>query len=154
MLGLKKEVKNVCEEGVFFEFNVQLVMFELDENGWVNGVCFLCIELGVLDVGGRCCLMLIFGSEFVMLVDVVIMVFGFYLYCMFWLEVVGVVLDSQGCIKVGVESCYCYQISQEKIFVGGDVVCGVDFVVMVMVEGCYVVQGILDYLVWKMMLFY
>lgn len=31
MSGLKKEVKNVCEEGVNFEFNVQLVVFELNE---------------------------------------------------------------------------------------------------------------------------
>lgn len=109
---------------------------------------------GELDVQGCRCLVLVEGSEFVMLVDVVIMVFGFNLYGMLWLELYGVMVDKWGCIIVDVESQYCYQIINLKIFVGGDVVCGVDLVVIVMVEGCYVVQGIIDWLGVKLVKFY
>ncbi|RYA83393.1 NAD-binding protein, partial [Enterobacter cloacae complex sp. 743-2DZ2F-22B] len=53
MPGSKKEVKNAREEGALFEFNVQPVTLELDENGRVNGVRFLRTELGAPDAGGR-----------------------------------------------------------------------------------------------------
>ena len=129
MPGSKKEVKNAREEGALFEFNVQPVTLELDENGRVNGVRFLRTELGAPDAGGRRRPTPIPGSEFVMPADAVIMAFGFHPHRMPWLEAAGVALDSQGRIKAGVESRYRYQTSQEKIFAGGDAVRGADLVV-------------------------
>ncbi|WP_396360772.1 FAD-dependent oxidoreductase, partial [Klebsiella pneumoniae] len=149
MPGSKKEVKNAREEGALFEFNVQPVTLELDENGRVNGVRFLRTELGAPDAGGRCRPTPIPGSEFVMPADAVIMAFGFHPHRMPWLEAAGVALDSQGRIKAGVESRYRYQTSQEKIFAGGDAVRGADLVVTAMAEGRHAAQGILDYLARK-----
>lgn len=146
MPGSKKEVKNAREEGALFEFNVQPVTLELDENGRVNGVRFLRTELGAPDAGGRRRPTPIPGSEFVMPADAVIMAFGFHPHRMPWLEAAGVALDSQGRIKAGVESRYRYQTSQEKIFAGGDAVRGADLVVTAMAEGRHAAQGILDYL--------
>lgn len=143
MPGSKKEVKNAREEGALFEFNVQPVTLELDENGRVNGVRFLRTELGAPDAGGRRRPTPIPGSEFVMPADAVIMAFGFHPHRMPWLEAA---LDSQGRIKAGVESRYRYQTSQEKIFAGGDAVRGADLVVTAMAEGRHAAQGILDYL--------
>lgn len=149
MPGSKKEVKNAREEGALFEFNVQPVTLELDENGRVNGVRFLRTELGAPDAGGRRRPTPIPGSEFVMPADAVIMAFGFHPHRMPWLEAAGVALDSQGRIKAGVESRYRYQTSQEKIFAGGDAVRGADLVVTAMAEGRHAAQGILDYLARK-----
>ncbi|EMR2149672.1 formate-dependent uric acid utilization protein AegA [Klebsiella pneumoniae] len=149
MPGSKKEVKNAREEGALFEFNVQPVTVELDENGRVNGVRFLRTELGAPDAGGRRRPTPIPGSEFVMPADAVIMAFGFHPHRMPWLEAAGVALDSQGRIKAGVESRYRYQTSQEKIFAGGDAVRGADLVVTAMAEGRHAAQGILDYLARK-----
>ncbi|BBR82273.1 oxidoreductase FeS-binding subunit [Klebsiella quasipneumoniae] len=146
MPGSKKEVKNAREEGALFEFNVQPVTLELDENGRVNGVRFLRTELGAPDAGGRRRPTPIPGSEFVMPAEAVIMAFGFHPHRMPWLEAAGVALDSQGRIKAGVESRYRYQTSQEKIFAGGDAVRGADLVVTAMAEGRHAAQGILDYL--------
>ncbi len=42
----RKEVKNAREEGALFEFNVQPVTLELDENGRVNGVRFFAHRAG------------------------------------------------------------------------------------------------------------
>lgn len=149
MPGSKKEVKNARAEGALFEFNVQPVTLELDENGRVNGVRFLRTELGAPDAGGRRRPTPIPGSEFVMPADAVIMAFGFHPHRMPWLEAAGVALDSQGRIKAGVESRYRYQTSQEKIFAGGDAVRGADLVVTAMAEGRHAAQGILDYLARK-----
>ena len=149
MPGSKKEVQNAREEGASFEFNVQPVTLELDENGRVNGVRFLRTELGAPDAGGRRRPTPIPGSEFVMPADAVIMAFGFHPHRMPWLEAAGVALDSQGRIKAGVESRYRYQTSQEKIFAGGDAVRGADLVVTAMAEGRHAAQGILDYLARK-----
>lgn len=133
--------------GALFEFNVQPVTLELDENGRVNGVRFLRTELGAPDAGGRRRPTPIPGSEFVMPADAVIMAFGFHPHRMPRLEAAGVALDSQGRIKAGVESRYRYQTSQEKIFAGGDAVRGADLVVTAMAEGRHAAQGI--WTIWR-----
>ncbi len=74
----RKRGQNAREEGALFEFNVQPVTLELDENGRVNGVRFLRTELGAPDAGGRRRPTPIPGSEFVMPADAVIMAFGFH----------------------------------------------------------------------------
>ena len=49
MPGSKKEVKNAREEGANFEFNVQPVALELNEQGHVCGIRFLRTRLGEPD---------------------------------------------------------------------------------------------------------
>ncbi len=77
MPGSKKRSKTPAKRALF-EFNVQPVTLELDENGRVNGVRFLRTELGAPDAGGRRRPTPIPGSEFVMPADAVIMAFGFH----------------------------------------------------------------------------
>ncbi len=77
MPGSKKRSKTPAKRGLF-EFNVQPVTLELDENGRVNGVRFLRTELGAPDAGGRRRPTPIPGSEFVMPAEAVIMAFGFH----------------------------------------------------------------------------
>ena len=146
MPGSKKEVKNAREEGAQFEFNVQPVTLELNEEGHVNGVRFLRTRLGTPDAQGRRSPSPIPGSEFVMPADAVIMAFGFHPHGMPWLESVGVKLDSRGRIKANVESRYRYQTTHRKVFAGGDAVRGADLVVTAMAEGRHAAQGIMDFL--------
>ena len=146
MPGSKKEVKNAREEGALFEFNVQPVTLELNEEGHVNGVRFLRTQLGAPDAQGRRSPSPIPGSEFVMPADAVIMAFGFHPHGMPWLESVGVKLDSRGRIKANVESRYRYQTTHRKVFAGGDAVRGADLVVTAMAEGRHAAQGIMDFL--------
>ncbi|MEN1607015.1 oxidoreductase FeS-binding subunit, partial [Pseudomonas aeruginosa] len=77
MPGSKKEVKNAREEGANFEFNVQPVALELNEQGHVCGIRFLRTRLGEPDAQGRRRPVPVEGSEFVMPADAVIMAFGF-----------------------------------------------------------------------------
>lgn len=94
MPGSKKEVKNAREEGANFEFNVQPVALELNEQGHVCGIRFLRTRLGEPDAQGRRRPVPIEGSEFVMPADAVIMAFGFNPHGMPWLESHGVTVDK------------------------------------------------------------
>ena len=147
MPGSKKRSKRP-RRGALFEFNVQPVTLELDENGRVNGVRFCAPSWALRTPGktpsdadprqrvcyaGRC------GDHGLWLPPAPHA----------RLEAAGVALDSQGRIKAGVESRYRYQTSQEKIFAGGDAVRGADLVVTAMAEGRHAAQGIPDYLARK-----
>ncbi|STT55861.1 pyridine nucleotide-disulfide oxidoreductase family protein [Klebsiella pneumoniae] len=115
MPGSKKEVKNAREEGALFEFNVQPVTLELDENGRVNGVRFLRTELGAPDAGGktpsdadprqRVCYAGRCGDHGLWLPPAPHALAGSG----------GGGAGQPGRIKAGVESRYRYQTSQEKI---------------------------------------
>lgn len=146
MPGSKKEVKNAREEGANFEFNVQPVNIELDEQGHVSGVRFQRTELGEPDAQGRRRPLPVAGSEFVMPADAVIMAFGFHPHRMPWLEAQGVQTDSWGRIAASVNSQYRYQTTHPKIFAGGDAVRGADLVVTAMAEGRHAAEGILAWL--------
>ena len=146
MPGSKKEVKNAREEGANFEFNVQPVALELNEQGHVCGIRFLRTRLGEPDAQGRRRPVPVEGSEFVMPADAVIMAFGFNPHGMPWLESHGVTVDKWGRIIADVESQYRYQTTNPKIFAGGDAVCGADLVVTAMAEGRHAAQGIIDWL--------
>ena len=104
MPGSKKEVKNAREEGANFEFNVQPVALELNEQGHVCGIRFLRTRLGEPDAQGRRRPVPVEGSEFVMPADAVIMAFGFNPHGMPWLESHGVTVDKWGRMKDGERS--------------------------------------------------
>lgn len=146
MPGSKKEVRNAREEGANFEFNVQPVALELNEQGHVCGIRFLRTRLGEPDAQGRRRPVPVEGSEFVMPADAVIMAFGFNPHGMPWLESHGVTVDKWGRIIADVESQYRYQTTNPKIFAGGDAVRGADLVVTAMAEGRHAAQGIIDWL--------
>ncbi len=97
MPGSKKRSKRP-RRGALFEFNVQPVTLELDENGRVNGVRFLRTELAPGRRGRRRPTP-IPGSEFVMPADAVIMAFGFHPHRMPWLEAAGWRWTVRGVLK-------------------------------------------------------
>lgn len=146
MPGSKKEVKNAREEGAEFEFNVQPVAIEVNEQGHVSAIRFLRTQPGEPDEQGRRRPEPVPGSEFSMPADAVIMAFGFHPHRMPWLEAVGVQIDTWGRIVASVDSHYRYQTTNPKIFAGGDVVRGADLVVTAMAEGRHAAQGILNWL--------
>lgn len=147
MFGLVCEVVNVCEEGVCFLFNCQLLLIEVGVDDEVIGVMVVEIQFGEFDVQGCCNVVLIDGSEFLLEVDVVIIVFGFLFSMLVWLVVYGVEVGQNGCIVVGGVGWLLFQIVYLCLFVGGDVVCGVDLVVIVVVEGCDVVVSIVQFVI-------
>ncbi|CAG9297868.1 formate-dependent uric acid utilization protein AegA [Celerinatantimonas diazotrophica] len=146
MPGSHKEVKNAKEEGAHFEFNVQPVSLELNENGHICGIKMLRTQLGEPDEDGRRRPQPIVGSEFVMRADAVVIAFGFLPHSVPWLERANVQLDNKGRIMANVQSNYPYQTSNPKIFAGGDAVRGADLVVTAMAEGRHAAQGIIEYL--------
>ncbi|RPH21027.1 oxidoreductase FeS-binding subunit [Buttiauxella warmboldiae] len=146
MPGSRKEVKNAREEGAMFEFNVQPLNIELDDNGRAIGIRMLRTQMGEPDEKGRRRPEPIAGSEFIMPADAVIMAFGFHPHGMPWLEEQNVKLDSWGRIIASVEDKLRYQTSNPKIFAGGDAVRGADLVVTAMAEGRHAAAGIMEYL--------
>lgn len=138
MLGLVCEVKYVCEEGVEFVFQCQLLEIFDDGYGYVCGVWVIVIEL-VVDGYGCLCLQNMLGSEYEFVVDVVIQLFGFLFSLLDWFKVYGVMLQCNGWVIIGVDGVLLLQMINLQIFVGGDNVCGVDFVVCVVYDGCEVV---------------
>lgn len=144
MPGSKREVKNAREEGAQFEFNVQPIRIEIDNNGQVTGVTMVRTELGEPDAKGRRSPIVMEGSEFILPADAVVMAFGFKPHTMPWLAEQGVEFDDRG--RVIAPSNKGYQTTNPKIFAGGDAVRGSDLVVTAINEGRKAAEGILDYL--------
>ncbi|MFM2484712.1 formate-dependent uric acid utilization protein AegA [Celerinatantimonas yamalensis] len=146
MPGSKKEVQNAKEEGVEFEFNVQPISIELNQDGSVSGIQMLRTQLGEPGDDGRRRPEPIAGSEFVMPADAVIIAFGFLPHDLTWLAERHIDINTQGRIVASVQSHYPYQTSNPKIFAGGDAVRGADLVVTAMAEGRHAAAGLLSYL--------
>ncbi|GEM78419.1 FAD-dependent oxidoreductase [Vibrio superstes] len=146
MPGSRREVKNAREEGVDFQFNLQPLGIEVDDNGNVTGVKVVKTTLGEPDDAGRRRPVEVAGSEHVLAADAVIMAFGFQPHAMDWLTPHGVDLDQWGRIKAPAEQAFAFQTSNQKIFSGGDAVRGSDLVVTAIDEGRKAADGILDFL--------
>ena len=71
-----EEVHHAKEEGIIFDMLTNPVEILSDENGYVNGIKCIKMELGEPDASGRRSPVEIPGSEFVIDVDVVIMSLG------------------------------------------------------------------------------
>ncbi|MDN3715980.1 FAD-dependent oxidoreductase [Vibrio breoganii] len=146
MPGSRREVKNAREEGVDFQFNLQPLGIEVDDNGNVTGVKVVKTTLGEPDEAGRRRPVEVAGSEHVLAADAVIMAFGFQPHAMDWLTPHGVDLDQWGRIKAPADQAFAFQTSNKKIFSGGDAVRGSDLVVTAIDEGRKAADGILDFL--------
>ena len=146
MPGSRREVKNAKEEGVVFEFNIQPLGIEVNEDGKVSGVRFIKTALGMPDEAGRRRPEPVKGSEHTLDADAVIMAFGFEPHSMSWLTPHDVELDDWGRIKAPLNQQYQFQTSNPKIFAGGDAVRGSDLVVTAIDEGRKAAEGILDFL--------
>jgi glutamate synthase (NADPH/NADH) small chain len=146
MPGSRREVKNAREEGVDFQFNLQPLGIEVNEQGKVIGVKVVKTTLGEPDEAGRRKPVEVSGSEHVLKADAVIMAFGFQPHKMDWLTPLGVELDDWGRITASANQEFAFQTSNAKIFAGGDAVRGSDLVVTAIDEGRKAANGILDFL--------
>lgn len=146
MPGSRREVQNAREEGVSFEFNVQPLAIESDEQGNVSGVRMIRTELGPADDQGRRRPEPVAGSEFVLPADAVVIAFGYQPNPPRWLSEHDVKLSDWGTVIATGDTDYAMQTSNPKIFAGGDMVRGADLVVTAIAEGRDAANGILDYL--------
>jgi glutamate synthase (NADPH/NADH) small chain len=146
MPGSRREVVNAREEGVNFQFNLQPLDIEVDDQGNTIGVRLVRTEMGEPDAAGRRRPVEIEGSEFVMPADAVIIAFGFQPSPANWFADYGIVLDEKGRVRAPAQGKFAYQTSNPKIFSGGDMVRGSDLVVTAIDEGRKAADGIMDYL--------
>lgn len=149
MPGSYREYKNACEEGVQFIFNRQPVGI-IAENNRVTGV--KCVETRLGDPGspdnrGRQRPEPVPGSEQIIPADHVIIAFGFRPSPAPWLDDIGVILETDGRVKVRNDTHECpFQTDNPAVFAGGDMVRGSDLVVTAVYEGRLAAAGMLEYL--------
>lgn len=146
MPGSRREVVNAKEEGVDFQYNLQPLDIEVNEQGQATGVKLVKTQMGEPDEAGRRRPEPVPGSEHVLEADAVIIAFGFQPSPASWFADYGVILDEKGRVRAPAQGKFAFQTSNPKIFAGGDMVRGSDLVVTAIDEGRKAADGILDYL--------
>ena len=138
-----EEVHHAKEEGIIFNLLCNPVEILTDENGWVNGMKCIHMELGEPDASGRRRPVEIPGSEFVIEVDTVIMSLGTSPNPLISSTTKGLDTNKRRCI-VAEESNG--QTTKEGVFAGGDAVTGAATVILAMEAGRAGARGIDEYL--------
>lgn len=139
----KEEVHHAKEEGIIFDILTNPVEILSDENGWVNGIKCVKMELGAPDESGRRKPVVIEGSEFVIDVDMVIMALGTAPNPLISSTTADLNVDKRKCIVAEEENG---QTSKEGVFAGGDAVTGAATVILAMGAGKAAAKGIDEYL--------
>ncbi|MDO4285520.1 MAG: NADPH-dependent glutamate synthase [Eubacteriales bacterium] len=142
----REEVHHAKEEGVIFDLLTNPVEITEDENGWVNGIRCVRMELGEPDASGRRRPVEIPGSEFVMEVDGVIMSLGTSPNPLISSTTKGLEINRRACIVAQEEDG---ATTKEGVFAGGDAVTGAATVILAMGAGKAAAKGIDEYLTKK-----
>ncbi|GAA0180561.1 NADPH-dependent glutamate synthase [Clostridium sediminicola] len=127
-----EEVHHAKEEGVVMDVLTNPVEILVDENGWVNGMKCVRMELGEPDASGRRRPIVIEGSEFVMDVDTIIMSLGTNPNPLIPSTTKGLQINKWKCIVVEEETGLT---SKDKVYAGGDAVTGAATVILAMGAG-------------------
>lgn len=138
-----EEVHHAKEEGIIFDLLTNPVEIMADENGWVNGMKCVRMELGEPDEGGRRRPVVIEGSEFVMEVDTVIMSLGTSPNPLISSTTEGLETNKWKCIIADEEKG---KTTKEGVYAGGDAVTGAATVILAMGAGKAAAKGIDEYL--------
>ena len=138
-----EEIHHAKEEGVIFDLLCNPVEILADEQGWVNGMKCIRMELGEPDASGRRRPVEIPGSEFVIDVDTVIMSLGTSPNPLISSTTDGLETNRRKCI-VAEESNG--KTSKPGVFAGGDAVTGAATVILAMEAGRAGAKGIHEYL--------
>ncbi len=138
-----EEVHHAKEEGIIFDLLTNPVEILGDENGWVNGIKCIRMELGEPDESGRRRPVEVAGSEFVIDVDTVIMSLGTSPNPLISSTTAGLDINGRKCI-VATEDTGA--TSKEGVYAGGDAVTGAATVILAMGAGKSAAKGIDDYL--------
>jgi glutamate synthase (NADPH/NADH) small chain len=126
-----EEVHHAKEEGVIFDLLTNPVEILTDENGWVNGMKCVRMELGEADASGRRRPQIIEGSDFIMDVDTVIMALGTSPNPLICSTTVGLDLNKYRCICADETG----RTAKPKVYAGGDAVIGAATVILAMGAG-------------------
>ena len=138
-----EEVHHAKEEGVIFDLLTNPVEILQDENGWVNGIKCIRMELGEPDESGRRRPVEIAGSEFVIDVDTVIMSLGTSPNPLISSTTIGLDVNKRKCIIANEEDG---KTSKEGVYAGGDAVTGAATVILAMGAGKNAAKGIDEFL--------
>ncbi len=138
-----EEVHHAKEEGVIFDLLTNPVEILTDENGWVNGIKCIRMELGEPDESGRRRPVEVAGSEFVIDVDTVIMSLGTSPNPLISSTTKGLDINKRQCI-IATEDTGA--TSKEGVYAGGDAVTGAATVILAMGAGKTAAAGIDEYL--------
>ena len=138
-----EEVHHAKEEGIIFDLLTNPIEIIKDENGWVNGIKCVKMELGEPDASGRRRPVVKEGSEFIMGVDTVIMSLGTSPNPLISATTEGLEVNKWKCIVADEE---LGKTSKEGVYAGGDAVTGAATVILAMGAGKAGAKGIDDYL--------
>lgn len=138
-----EEVHHAKEEGIIFDLLTNPVEILADENGWVNGIKCVRMELGEPDESGRRRPVVMPGSEFVIDVDTVIMSLGTSPNPLISSTTKGLEINRWKCIVADEEHG---KTTKEGVYAGGDAVTGAATVILAMGAGKAAAKGIHEYL--------
>ena len=138
-----EEVHHAKEEGIIFDLLTNPVEILKDENGWVNGIKCIRMELGEPDASGRRRPVEVPGSEFVIDVDTVIMSLGTSPNPLISSTTKGLEVNGHKCIIASEDTG---ATSKEGVYAGGDAVTGAATVILAMGAGKAAAKGIDEYL--------
>lgn len=142
MPAFQEEIDNALEEGIEIQYLVTPVKV-LTENGKIQAIECLRMELGEPDKSGRRRPLPIKGSEFKMELDTLIPAIGEFPDLSFLTDNTKLNISKRGAIVADKETL---QTSRKGIFAGGDVVTGPSTVVEAMAAGKRAAESIEKYL--------
>ena len=138
-----EEVHHAKEEGIIFDLLTNPKEILVDENGHVNGMKVVKMELGEPDASGRRRPVEIPGSEYDMDVDTVIMSLGTSPNPLISSTTKGLDINKRRCIVAEEETG---KTSKDGVYAGGDAVTGAATVILAMGAGKAGAKGIDEYL--------
>lgn len=127
----KEEVEHAKEEGIIFRLLNNPVEILGNENGYVNKIRCIKMELGEMDASGRRSPVEVEGSEFDLEVDCVIMAIGTSPNPLIKDATKGLETNRRGGLIVDEAGC----TSKENVYAGGDAVTGSATVILAMGAG-------------------
>ena len=139
----REEVHHAQEEGVEFHLLTNPVRIKGDQDGWVEEIEVIKMELGEPDAGGRRRPIPIEGSETMIPIDTVIVAVGTRANPLLTKSTKGLELNKWGNI---VADEHTLQTSKEGVFAGGDIVTGAATVILAMGAGKIAARSIGRYL--------
>ncbi len=143
MPARKEEIERAHEEGIIFNLLTNPVEVIGDENGWVNGMKCIKMELGEPDASGRRKPVPVPNSDFIIDVDTVIPALGTKANRLLTADVAGLKLTKWGNIEADPETG---ATSIPGIFAGGDITTGSATVIAAMGAGRKAAKAMDDYL--------
>ncbi|MDF2596502.1 MAG: glutamate synthase homotetrameric [Clostridia bacterium] len=132
MPARREEIEHAAEEGIIFKLLTNPVQIVGSEDGWVQGVECVTMELGEPDASGRRRPSVIEGSNFVLDIDCAIMAIGTSPNPLIRSTTKGLETNKWGCIVAEEETGLT---TREGVYAGGDAVTGAATVILAMGAG-------------------